>query len=136
MNHQETRVAALDRARQIHVAAVNAGDADAWAACFEASAVQMPPDQPPNAGSDQIRNWSRGFLAAFSAEFSLAPAEIEFSEPAYAFEHGTYEITFVPRAGGEPVRDTGKYLTIYRLKDGGGWLMAYDIWNSNGPSPA
>jgi len=136
MNHQETRLAELDRAREIHVAALNAGDADAWAGCFEASAVQMPPDQAPNAGSKQILHWSRGFLAAFSAEFSLAPAEIELAEPACAIEHGTYEITLVPRAGGEPVRDTGKYLTIYRPEDGGGWLMAYDIWNSNGPSPA
>jgi ketosteroid isomerase-like protein len=98
--------------------------------------VQMPPDQPPNAGSKQILHWSRGFLAAFSAKFSLTPAEIELAEPACAIEHGRYEITLVPRAGGEPVRDTGKYLTIYRRMDGGGWLMAYDIWNSNGPSPA
>jgi uncharacterized protein (TIGR02246 family) len=136
MNHKETDLAELDRARDIHIAALNAGDPDAWAGCFAASAVQMPPDQPPNAGSDQILNWSRGFLAPFSAEFSLVPARIELAEPACAIEHGTYEITLVPCEGGEPVRDTGKYLTIYRRNDDGGWLMAYDIWDSNGPIPA
>ena len=99
-------------------------------------AVQMPPNQPPNVGAECILNWSRGFLAAFNAEFSLAPQRSELADRRRAFEHGVYEITLVPRAGGEPVRDTGKYLTIYRRKDGGGWLMAYDIWNSNGPTPA
>jgi hypothetical protein len=59
----------------------------------------------------------------------------ELAEPACAFEYGAYEITLVPRGGGEPLRDAGKYVTIYRRKDSGRWLMAYDIWNSNGPSP-
>jgi uncharacterized protein (TIGR02246 family) len=136
MNHQEAQLAEIDRAREVHVAALNAGDAEAWAGCFDASAIQMPPDQPPNAGSEQILNWSRGFLGAFSAEFSLAPAEIELAGPACAFEYGAYEITLVPRGGGEPLRDAGKYVTIYRRKDSRRWLMVYDIWNSNGPSPA
>jgi hypothetical protein len=39
---------ALDRLREAHVAALNAGDADAWVACFAADAAQMPPNFPAN----------------------------------------------------------------------------------------
>ncbi len=33
----------IDRLRDSHVAALNAGDADAWVACFTDDGVQMPP---------------------------------------------------------------------------------------------
>ena len=65
----------LEQLRDRHVAALNGGDADAWADCFAADAVQMPPNMPANVGIDGIRAWSRGFLGAFSAQFSLDPAE-------------------------------------------------------------
>jgi len=136
MNRHATELAKLDRAREIHVAALNAGNPEVWAGCFDAKAVQMPPNQPPNVGAECILNWSRGFLAAFNAEFSLAPQEVQLADTAWAFERGAYQITLVPRAGGDALRDAGKYLTIYRRQDDGGWLMAYDIWNSDNPAPA
>jgi ketosteroid isomerase-like protein len=43
MNVQHTELERIDRARAIHVAALNDGDASAWAACFDTDAVQMPP---------------------------------------------------------------------------------------------
>ncbi len=46
-------------------------DAVAWVACFAADAVQMPPNDPPNIGTHDIRASSSGKLAAFRAEFSL-----------------------------------------------------------------
>lgn len=44
----------IDRARDAHVAALNANDPDAWAACFAPDAVQMPPNDPPNIGTKNI----------------------------------------------------------------------------------
>ncbi|HEY4916756.1 MAG TPA: hypothetical protein VIH92_07585 [Solirubrobacteraceae bacterium] len=37
---------------------------------------------------------------------------------------------------GDPLRDSGKYITIYRRQPGDDWLMAHDIWNSDGPPPS
>ncbi len=91
MNRHATELAKLDRAREIHVAALNAGNPEVWAGCFDAKAVQMPPNQPPNVGAECILNWSRGFLAAFNAEFSLAPQEVQLADTAWAFERGAYE---------------------------------------------
>lgn len=131
MEIEQTELEGLDRARTIHVAALNDGDANAWADCFDADAVQMPPNQPPNVGTERIREWTKGFLGAFRAEFSIVPHDVELAGPEWAFERGSYEIGLTPKAGGDPLRDSGKYLTIYRRAPGHQWLMAHDIWNSD-----
>ena len=134
MSVQTTQQADLDRTREAHVAALNAGDVDAWVACFAADAVQMPPNAPPNVGTEHIRAWSGGLLAAFRAEFSLFPDDVQLAGTDWAFESGGYSISLTSRSGGEPIRDDGKYVTIYRREDDG-WVMTRDIWNSNNPLP-
>jgi ketosteroid isomerase-like protein len=96
----------------------------------------MPPNQPPNAGTQRIQQWTQGFLAAFRAEFSIVPHHVELAGPDWAFERGSYEISLTPRAGGDPLRDSGKYLTIYRRQPGHEWLIARDIWNSDSQPPS
>jgi uncharacterized protein (TIGR02246 family) len=135
MTVQASELEALDRLREAHVAALNTGDADAWAACFTVDAVQMPPNYPANVGTEEIRGWSGGMLAVFRAEFSLSPEEVQLAGADWAFERGTYAITLTPRAGGDPIRDAGKYITLYQRQADGAWLMARDIWNSNNPLP-
>ena len=133
---QASELEALDRLREAHVGALNAGDAGAWVACFTADAVQMPPNYSANVGTEAIRGWSGGMLAAFRAEFSLSPEEVRLAGADWAFERGTYAITLTPRVGGDAIRDAGKYITLYQRQDDGAWLMARDIWNSNSPLPA
>jgi len=130
---ETSEVQALERRREAHVAALNAGDPDAWVACFAADAVQMPPNSPANVGADEIRSWSGGMLAAFHVEFSLSPEEVRIGGADWAFERGSYAITLAPRAGGDSIRDAGKYITLYQSQSDGAWLMARDIWNSNNP---
>jgi uncharacterized protein (TIGR02246 family) len=125
----------LDRTRDAHVAALNAGDPDAWVACFARDAAQMPPNEPPNIGTENIRAWSSGMLTAFRAEFSLDIDEVELAGDDWAFERGTYTIGLTPKSGGSPIHDNGKYLTIYQRQTDRSWLMARDIWNSNNPLP-
>ncbi|MBS1894869.1 MAG: nuclear transport factor 2 family protein [Actinobacteria bacterium] len=129
------KIEGLDQLRDLHVAALNDGDADAWAACFAADAVQMPPNMPANVGIDVIREWSRGFLGAFSAQFSLDPAEAVQAGPDWVIERGAYEIALTPNGGGgDPLRERGKYITVYQ-REGEEWKMARDIWNSDIPLP-
>jgi uncharacterized protein (TIGR02246 family) len=135
MTIQASELEALDRLRDAHVAALNAGDLDAWVACFTPDAAQMPPNHPANIGTEAIGGWSGGMLAAFDAEFALSPEEVRPTGPDWAFERGTYSITLTPRAGGDPIRDVGKYITLYQRQGDSAWLMARDIWNSNNPPP-
>jgi len=111
MTAHATELADLDKTRQAHIAALNAGDAHRWAACFAADAVQMPPNDPPNASPESIRAWSNAFLAAFAVKFSLRPDEVTLTGADWAFERGTYTITLMPAPGGAPVHDVGKYIS-------------------------
>src|SRR6516162_7083256 len=114
MTGHATELANLDKTRRAHIAALNAGDAQRWAACFAADAVQMPPNDPPNVGTESIQAWSGAFLAAFAVDFSLRPDEVTLTGADWAFERGTYTITLMPATGGAPVHDAGKYITIYQ----------------------
>jgi hypothetical protein len=94
----------------------------------------MPPNHPANVGVEAISGWSGGF-ATFDAEFALSPEEVRPTGPDWAFERGSYSISLTPRAGGDPIRDAGKYITLYQRQGDSTWLMAHDIWNSNSPPP-
>jgi uncharacterized protein (TIGR02246 family) len=125
-------VEAINNVRAAHIAALNDGDVDAWVAAFTGDGVQMPPNAPANLGMESIRAWSQAFLAPFRVEFTLVVDEVQVAGD-WAFERGTYTITLTPKAGGEPMQDIGKYITIYGRQPSGAWGMARDIWNSNNP---
>jgi uncharacterized protein (TIGR02246 family) len=131
----ETDLEAIDRVRAAHVAALNAGDAEAWAAQFTDDGVQMPPNAPVNAGRTMIGSWSRAFLDQFRVQFGLEVDEVRVLGD-WAFERGGYTISLHPKAGGPPMQDIGKYITVYQRKPGDAWRMARDIWNSSNPPPA
>jgi uncharacterized protein (TIGR02246 family) len=130
----ETDLEAIDRVRAAHVAALNAGDAEAWAAQFTDDGVQMPPNAPVNVGRTMIGSWSRDFLNQFRVRFSLAVDEVRVLGE-WAFERGGYTISLDPKAGGPRMPDIGKYITVYQRKAGDTWRMARDIWNSSNPPP-
>jgi uncharacterized protein (TIGR02246 family) len=136
--NSETRTggdkAAIDRLREVHVAAVNAGDAAGWAACFADGGIQMPPNFGANAGKAAIQGWSKGLFGLFSCQFKLSVDEVQVSGD-WAFERGRYDITLTPRSGGGSMDDNGKYITIYRRQPDGDWKIARDIWNSDRPLP-
>jgi uncharacterized protein (TIGR02246 family) len=131
----ETDLDAIDKVRAAHVAALNAGDAETWAAQFTDDGVQMPPNAPANTGRKMIRSWSQGMLDHFRTQFALTVDEVRvYGE--WAFERGGYTISLHPKGGGSPMEDTGKYITVYQRKTEDSWLMARDIWNSSNPPPS
>lgn len=125
---------AIDKVRDDHVGALNAGNADLWVEQFADDGVQMPPNAPANLGKENISRWSGGLLANFRIRFGLEVGEVRVLG-GWAFERGDYAITLDPAAGGPSIRDEGKYVTIYRKGAGERWQMARDIWNSDNPLP-
>ncbi len=125
---------AIDRVRDDHVAALNAGDADKWVAQFAEDGVQMPPNAPANFGKNMIKTWSQGMLGNFHTTFDLNVDEVRVLDD-WAFECGGYSIKLDPIAGGRTIEDTGKYITVYQKNADGAWRMARDIWNSSRPLP-
>ena len=56
------------------------------------------------------------------------------SAGGWAFERGGYTIALASKAGGEPIRETGKYITKLGRRSDGTWVIARDIWNSDAPA--
>lgn len=125
---------AIDKVRDAHVAALNAGDAAGWAGQFADDAVQMPPNGPANAGMAAIKGWTGGLLGQFNVKFALKVDEVRVLGD-WAMERGGYTIGLQPKPGGPGMEDRGKYITMYQRAAGGAWRMARDIWNSDNPPP-
>ena len=133
-NGNETDLAAIDKVRDAHIAALNAGNADAWVAQFAEDGVQMPPNAPPNVGKAMIGSWSHALLHQFHVQFALAVDEAHVLGD-WAFERGGYAISLRTTAGGPPMQESGKYITIYQRTSADTWRIARDIWNSSNPPP-
>ena len=131
----EADLGAIDRLRDSHVAALNVGDAGAWVALFADDGIQMPPNGPANIGKPMIASWCHGLLSQFRVQFALSVDEVRILGE-WAFERGGYTISLSPATGGSPMRETGKYITIYERQPAETWRMARDIWNSSNPAPA
>jgi ketosteroid isomerase-like protein len=82
-----------------------------------------------------IRLWSQVFLEPFRLQFALEVDEVRVLGE-WAFERGRYTISLFPKAGGRPMEDVGKYITVYQRQPGDTWRMARDIWNSSNPPRA
>jgi len=130
----EADLKAIDKVREQHVAALNAGDANAWVAEFADDGVQMPPNTPANIGKEAIAAWSKGFHSHFRVQFALDVDEVRILDE-WAFERGDYAIALDPSAGGSPLKDAGKYITLYKREPSGARRMARDIWNSSNSLP-
>jgi uncharacterized protein (TIGR02246 family) len=116
-----------------YLKAVLAGDAPAIAAMFREDAALMPADCPMLRGRVAIEQFYREWFKspAKVTEFTFTHLESPvFGDTAY--DVGTYNQTVSLSAGGT-VNISGKYNVILK-RSGGGWKIAYLIFNSDSPS--
>jgi len=130
----EADLRAIDTVRDAHIAAINCNDSGAWTAQFTEDGVQMPPNVPANIGKAMIASWSHAMLSQFRVQFNLSVDEVRVVGD-WAFERGGYTISLSPTERATPMRDSGKYITIYERRPAEPWRMARDIWNSSIPAP-
>jgi len=114
----------------------NAGDAGAIANLYAEDALLMPPGVVAASGRDAIREFLAGDTAAAKAAgltYNVSSnAEAIRISGDMASQNGTYTVT---DATGATV-DAGKYLSVFRKKDGK-WQLYRDTWNSDmAPAPA
>jgi uncharacterized protein (TIGR02246 family) len=119
----------VEELRRLHVAAVNAGDADGAANLFAADGVFLPPGQPALEGRDTIRGWFTGLFANIRVQgFGIQPAAVQTFGDA-VIEHGSWQATFHPGNSDQAQSGGGTYVTIYaRVADGSVRVMK-DIFN-------
>jgi uncharacterized protein (TIGR02246 family) len=112
------------------VKAYNGGDAKAVAALYADDAVLLPPGAPGARGRAAILEYFNKDIAgskAAGAGFAVNPQTDVGVSGNMGWESGTYKVT-VKGA----VIETGKFLSVYRKKDGK-WLYIRDTWNADAP---
>ena len=106
------------------------GNAAAIANGYTVDARLLPPNADLLTGRQAVEAFWQG---AVDAKMTLTLVAKKVQEAGdYAIETGEFN-SAVPGPGGEPIRDSGKYVVVWR-RTGETWKMDIDIWNSNSPA--
>jgi uncharacterized protein (TIGR02246 family) len=124
--------AGVNKLRDDFTAAFNAADAAKVASLYAPDAVVMPSHQPLVTGPKGVENYNKMFFEMFMAKITISPVETKvFGDRA--LDRGTYTLELTPKAGGNPIKDEGKYLVLLQRQADGSWKVTHDIDNSNLP---
>jgi uncharacterized protein (TIGR02246 family) len=118
--------AQIEKVSQAWVKAYNAGDPAGVAALYTKDAQVMAPGAEVASGTKAIQSLFAADMAG-GIKNTLTPAEIT-GVGDQAVETGKWVAT---SADGKHL-DHGPYMTLYK-KEGGGWKLYRDIWNSAMP---
>lgn len=120
---------AVDRTRDQHIAAVNAGDVEAAISLFAPEAIFLPPGQPALTDIAAIRGWFTHVFANFRIQdFGLRPDAVE-PHGDVVIEDGGWKAIFQPRDGSPALTAGGTYLTVYTRLANGDARILRDTFN-------
>jgi ketosteroid isomerase-like protein len=122
---EQERMALLEADRQWSQAAT---DLDLFMSYYTSDATSYPPGMPALVGPDAIRKTFTEMYSVpgFSLSWTADKTEVSASGDV-GYTAGTYDLTM----GG--VKDSGKYITLWRKQPEGTWKVTADIFNSNLP---
>ena len=128
----EADIEAIKRVGEQEVAAVIAGDAEAFRAVFAADFEVMPPNQPAIRG-EAARQWIADFVGQFDFEAKPYSNEEVEVDGDLAYHRYSFEFIGTPKAGGDPVHEKGSGLHILKRQSDGSWKFVKDIWTPEAP---
>lgn len=102
--------------------AMRDGNIDGFMAFYADDAVLMPPNSGDFKGTEAIRRFWSGLLAAGKTDVDLITEDV-YASGDLAIERGHFELT-------APFKDSGKYIVVWRKRNGK-WQIIDDIFNSS-----
>ena len=126
----EADVEAIKSTLEKFDAALNASDLDGLMSCFTEGSVRMPPNRPALVGKEAIRDMFQSRFERITTEVHNTSEEVIVCGD-WAFVRGTYTVTSTPKVGGEPIRNIGKWITIWQRQPDGSWKLHRGIYNSD-----
>jgi ketosteroid isomerase-like protein len=127
--------AAIQKAHDEYASAVINEKTDPTAVAkmfYTDNARVLPPNMPAVEGQAAIAQLYTAM--GHPKTFKFGPLTIQ-GRGGTAYVEGTYEGTFVPFGGGDPIADKGKFLATLQKQADGSWKLSQDMWNSDGPPP-
>ena len=109
--------------------------ASAMAAYYDEAGSVLPPNAPIATGKEAIgKVWEDMFaLPGFSLHFESSKVEVARSGDI-GYSEGSYELQMNDPKG-NPMTDTGKFVTVWKKQADGSWKALADIFNSDLPVP-
>jgi uncharacterized protein (TIGR02246 family) len=135
MNNQERDVNSIRELEHKAREAAKAKDLDRYVSFYADDAVLLWPGAPMVTGHAAIRKFMQVFFSMPDFSFSFETAHVEVSLAGdFAYTCGTNKVTLVD-LNGKRIKDSGKYLTVYKKQSGGTWKVVADMGNSDLPAP-
>ena len=98
-------------------------------------AKSLPQNAPAAIAAEAFRSSYQAIFDQFIVKLnSVEVVEVE-AVGEWAFARGSFALTLRPKAGGEPIEDTGNWLTVLKQQADGAWKIYRDMFNSNKPLP-
>lgn len=114
-------------------AAFAASDADALAAWYADDAVRIDPDEPIETGVAAIQ----ADLATFFADNDYVLDEVTTDDVQasgnLAVIRATFREHWTPKAGGDTMQQTGRWITVWERQPDGTWKITMDMWTLQQP---
>ena len=126
--------AALDAYSASWRAAYQTGDFDALSDLYEPDAWLMTRDQPARKGRDAILAYFKASRQPGSKAVITFESENTVIDGAYAFKIALWRLES-PKAVGEPLRDAGRSLVVFKRGKDGKWRLWRDIDNRTPDAP-
>jgi uncharacterized protein (TIGR02246 family) len=128
----EQDIAAIEAMSKARAEAFNEGNAADIALHFTDDALLMAPGQPTAQGKEAVQTYYQSIFDTYHTALTSYYDEVKV-DGDLAYGRGFAEVTLTPKAGGEPVTSTAKYLNILQRQPDGTWKTTHDIWNGNEP---
>ena len=107
------------------------GDVDRIAGYYADDAISNPPGFPASKGKAAIKADLQTYFDTYSVDrkFDLLGVDVAGD---YATRYGEWTQTLTPKAGGDPITETGRCVLGWK-KVNGEWKVAWEIWNTYEP---
>ena len=108
------------------------GDIDGMLQYYCDDVVSMPNFHPMVKGKSNLRRMTRAIFASGMKFESLESTTLEVKgDGDFVYEIGIFKQSVVMPGAGKAVRQSGKYLTVWRKQSGGGLKIAVEMYNSD-----
>ena len=129
-NASEDDARAIEELTRQWIEAVQAKNIGRLLSLVTDDVVFLPPVGPPIKGKTAVGDLYRSLFAQFDLEQTASADEIEVNGD-WAFSWGAERLKLSPCDGGQPIRLSGKGMTILRRQTDGSWIFARGINNSS-----
>jgi uncharacterized protein (TIGR02246 family) len=118
----DLQVDEIRRMRRQWVDVVNAGDVDRYTRMLTHDAVWIPPGEPAVEGREAIREWLEPLFDRYSYRFALRGSRVQLAGD-WAVERGAFASRLTRKSGGEPQKNRGTYIVLWRQNESGEWRI-------------